>query len=47
MKELVDQAQNHTIVAEMSHYIRLSKTAPLKFEKLKLLVDFVHTVTRD
>lgn len=47
MRELVANAQCTSIVAEMSHYIKLSKSAPLKFERLKLLVEFIHTLTKD
>lgn len=40
-------AQGNSIVVEMSNHITLSKDAPLKFEKYRLLVDFMSTLTRD
>jgi hypothetical protein len=44
---LVNASQGHVVVAELSHYIRLSKTSPAEFERLRLLIDFVHATTRD
>ena len=40
-------AQGQSIVAEMSHHITLSKDAPFKLEKYRLLVDFMNTLTKD
>ena len=44
---LLSAAQSHVVIAEMNHYIRLSKDAPVHFDRLRMLVDFLHAVTRD
>ena len=47
LKDLFAQSQYQTIVSELDHYIRLSKTAPQKFENLKQLIDFMSTISKD
>lgn len=47
LDSILAQSQHQVVVAEMNHYIRLSKTSPATFERLRLLVDFLHTATRD
>ena len=47
VKGLIDSASSFTLVAEMPHYIKLSRTAPAKFEQLRLLIEFMHQVTKE
>lgn len=47
VKALVDAADSYSLVAELPHYIKLSKAAPLKFDQLRLLIEFVHQATKE
>jgi len=47
IQTLLDAAETHSLITELPHYIKLSKAAPLKFEQLRQLIEFVHQVTKD
>jgi len=46
-KNVLEKVDNYAFITEIPHTIKIKQNAPKKFERIKQILDFINTVTRE